>query len=377
MKFLPRFRKSRTSTTRIAFFGFYGRHNFGDDLFGYVLQHLCNDIPGIEARLVCASAKRELMRTWTLPVVKRWVYQSGLRGTVARMVTYCVALMQTDVVVFGGGSLFGAHASIAFARLISSIARALRKPVHALGVSVGPFVSERRRSAHLSIVADMTTIAVRDRASVRAVTSIPSMAEPANLGDLAFALPAIYLAKRVDGRVRTLVVSIHSYEYVEQVLDILANVDAERSVERVQFVSLDAESSHVAQELAHRFEPRHVRIDTLNYVTSIEEIIDALASAKCVVTSKLHGAITSHVYLVPAFLFCYQSKCADFLDDNDLPGPRDKHPASSVCVEVVRKLMQSNAAPLVHDGSANHYGEFKDFLECAAAGSAAVRSRVR
>ncbi|MEX3931899.1 polysaccharide pyruvyl transferase family protein [Paraburkholderia phymatum] len=367
MKFLPCFRKKRTSTIRIAFFGFYGRHNFGDDLFGYVLQHLCNDIPGVEARLVCASAKRELTQTWTVPVVKRWVYQSGLRGTVARMVTYCAALMQTDVVVFGGGSLFGAQASIMFARFISSIARVLRKPVHALGVSVGPFVTERRRSANLSIVADMITIAVRDRASVRTVTSIPSITEPANLGDLAFALPAIYSAKRIDGRIRTLVISIHSYEYVEQVLDILANVDAENSVERVQFVSLDAKSSHVAQELAHKFEPRYVHVEALNYSASIEEIIDALASAKCVVTSKLHGAITSHVYGVPALLFCYQSKCADFLDDNDLPGPRDKHPASPVCVEVVRKLMQANAAPPVRHGGTNHYAKFKEFLERAVA----------
>ena len=41
--------------TRIAFFGFYGRHNFGDDLFGYLLQSMSIRTPGIRPLIVGAS----------------------------------------------------------------------------------------------------------------------------------------------------------------------------------------------------------------------------------------------------------------------------------------------------------------------------------
>ena len=366
MKWLSCSYKRRPRLTRIAFFGFYGRHNFGDDLFGYVLQHLCNDIPGIEPRLVCASAQRELTHAWTVPVLKRWVYKSGLRGTVARIVTYCAALLCADVAVFGGGTLFGAHASVAFARVISSVGRWVRTPVHAVGVSVGPFYSEPRRIKLLSIVERMASIAVRDRASVRAVSSIPSIQEPGNLGDLAFALPAIYTAKCPDRRASTLIVSIHLPDYIEQVLAILENTDNDRLVERVQFVSLDEESRHTAELIRRRFTPRNVNVECLDYTTSIEEVIDALASAKCVVTSKLHGAITSHVYNVPALLFCYQSKCADFLDDNDLPGPREKYPAPCDCIETVFSLLHHRTVLVPTSDGVQRYTQFKAFLERAA-----------
>jgi polysaccharide pyruvyl transferase WcaK-like protein len=86
-----------------------------------------------------------------------------------------------------------------------------------------------------------------------------------------------------------------------------------------------------------------------------------------VVTSKLHGAITSHVYQVPALLFCYQSKCADFLNDNELPGPREENPATAVCIDTVRSLLRESSPRLIDERAAERYAGFKDFLQRSVA----------
>ncbi|WP_158683379.1 polysaccharide pyruvyl transferase family protein [Burkholderia sp. BE12] len=324
----------------MTFFGFYGRHNFGDDLFGYLLQRFCADLPGVAPIMVGATPQRELTAAWRPRLLARWLDDRGKRGTIARFITYCAAMARADVAVFGGGSLFGAHASVAFARLIVGWARRWNTPVYALGVSVGPFHSDHRRDAFLELAARLTGLAVRDRASVAAMHGmIGASGRPPNLGDLAFALPAIYRPLRPLAPRRKLVVSIHLVDYVEQAVAVLREADCGTDIDRVCFVSLDSDCAAIAAAILAAFVPSRVTVEHVVYDDSIEAIIDVIASASCVLTSKLHGAITGYVYQVPVLLLCYQRKCADFLDDHALPGPRASNPTPGECVAALRTLL--------------------------------------
>jgi polysaccharide pyruvyl transferase WcaK-like protein len=346
--------------TRIAFFGFYGRHNFGDDLFGYLLQSIAARTPGIQPLIVGASPAQELTHLFHLPIARALWTRRGPMGAAARSVTYVAAVLRARAAVFGGGSLFGANASLPFARLIVNTGRRFNRPVAALGVSVGPFSTMERRHAFANLLRAMPSIAVRDEASVLAVADATGSA-PLNLKDLAFALPAIYTPKRKPDEARTLVVSIHLRQYIDAVLAILATVDSQRLVDHVLFVSLDDESVAVTGDIARLFSPVNVSVSRFQYGSSITEVVDLLAGATCVVTSKLHGAIVSFVYDVPVMLFCYQAKCAEFLRDNALRGPREPQPSDEACVGHVRELL-SGGREQRYSRAGWHLDQFKHFI---------------
>lgn len=333
------FQSATKRSIRVSFFGFYGRHNFGDDLFCYLLERICDDISHVDACFVGATKLQELKRGWRLPFVEPFAHSNRKYGTFARFLGYCVALGRADVAVFGGGSLFGASASVAFPRLITSWGRMFGIPVHAIGVSVGPFISDKRRQQFLYMLDGIDKIAVRDWASIHEMKTSSRQDGVANLGDLAYALPSIYAPKRIETAGRTLIVSVHLRQYSSQVLAMLKAVDRNRWADRVLFLSLDAESAQTNDSIKDSFNPQNMMVDSRRYAESIEEVVDLLASAACVVTSKLHGAIASYVYDVPTMLFCYQKKCADFLKDNDLPGPRNPIPLESECVAVVETFL--------------------------------------
>ncbi|MDR6407090.1 polysaccharide pyruvyl transferase family protein [Paraburkholderia terricola] len=347
--------------TRIAFFGFYGRHNFGDDLFGYLLQSISVKTLGIQPWIVGASCAQELTHSFHLPVAKSLWARPGAIGAAARSVTYVVAISRAKAAIFGGGSLFGANASLPFARLIVNVSRWFNRPVAALGVSAGPFATPERRDAFAGVLKDIPSIAVRDEASVRAVAGCTGSA-PANLKDLAFALPAIYTPKRRPDDSRTLVVSIHLRQYMDTVLAILADVDSRRLVDEVLFASLDEESVAVTGDIARLFSPSNVSVSRFRYGDSITEVVDLLASATCVVTSKLHGAIVSFVYDVPVMLFCYQPKCAEFLRDNALAGPRETQPLNHDCIRHVTELLVRGRHEQGYSSAEWHLDQFRDFI---------------
>ncbi|REG50336.1 polysaccharide pyruvyl transferase WcaK-like protein [Paraburkholderia sp. BL6669N2] len=347
---------------RIAFFGFYGRHNFGDDLFGYLLQSISFRIGGIQPLIVGATTTQELTHSFHLPVARAFWARRGAIGAAARCVTYAAAILRAQAVIFGGGSLFGAHASLSFANLVVNLGRRLGKPVAAVGVSIGPFETIERRDRFLDVLKDVPRIAVRDEASVDEIAAAASLV-PANLKDLAFALPAIYTPKRRLEAQRTLIVSIHLRQYIDTVLAILAEVDSQRLVDEVLFVSLDDESVAVTGDIARLFSPLYVRVSRFKYSDSITGIIDLLAGATCAVTSKLHGAIVSFVYNVPVMLFCYQRKCAEFLQDNALPGPREAQPLEEACVRHVAELLVCGKNEQRYVNAESHLEEFMDFID--------------
>ena len=357
----PRRSAAARRETRIAFFGFYGRHNFGDDLFGYLLQSMSIRTPGILPLIVGASPAQELTHLFHLPVARALWTRPGVMGAAARSVTYVAALLRARAAVFGGGSLFGANASLSFAKLIVNAGRRFNRPVAALGVSVGPFATVERRHAFAGVLRALPCIAVRDEASVRAVADATGSA-PANLKDLAFALPALYTPKRRAHDRRTLVVSIHLRQYMDAVLAVLADVDSRRLVDEVLFVSLDDDSVAVTGDIARLFSPSNVAVSRFQYGDSITEVVDLLAAAACVVTSKLHGAIVSFVYDVPVLLFCYQRKCAEFLLDNGLPGPKEPQPSDEVCIAHVRALLSPAARERSYSNAAWHLDQFTRFI---------------
>jgi len=358
----PRRRAAARRNKRIAFFGFYGRNNFGDDLFGYLLQSISLRVPNTVSLIVGASAARELTQPFHLPVARALWTRPGALGAAARTVTYVAAMMRAQVLMFGGGSLFGANASLPFARLVVSVGRRLNRRVGALGVSVGPFATTERRDGFAAVLQAISCIAVRDQASVRAVADATGQA-PANLKDLAFALPALYMPRRRQCELRTLVVSIHLRQYTDAVLAVLAAVDSQRLVDEILFVSLDDESVAVTGDIARLFVPSNVAVSRFQYGDSITEVIDVLSAATCVVTSKLHGAIVSFVYDVPILLFCYQRKCAEFLLDNALPGPQDTQPDEDVCVEHVTALLSHRGTERKYANAKWHLDQFTQFVE--------------
>ncbi|WP_415767902.1 polysaccharide pyruvyl transferase family protein [Paraburkholderia sp. J69-1] len=197
-----------------------------------------------------------------------------------------------------------------------------------------------------------------------------------NLGDLAFSLPGLYAPELKRESARTLLVSIHLEEYADAVLEMLGAIDRLGLVDEVLFISLDEESVAITGDIARLFKPEQVRVSRYRYDGSITEVIDLLANASCVVTSKLHGAITSYVYNVPALLFCYQRKCVEFLNDRGLPGPREPLPSATACVATVTNMLTGQCEMPRFTSAADHIEAFGRFLDALKSGSVGDGERV-
>lgn len=304
---------------KIALFGYYGRNNFGDDLFVYVISRLSERFPSLRCRFVAVSQKKEIVAYGIgAPGLGKFLARNDLLGAAARYACYVSGAIWADHLVFAGGTLFGQQASLRFSQSIYGFSKLLRKPVSAIGVSVGPFFEQKQRDRVLSSLRAFREVAVRDGVSLATLRE-GGLTNASVSGDIVLALPTIYRPAKTSEQKRTLLIAVHLSEYEETSILIAKHLVQRSLINTISVVSLDEETNASLERLAFNFRGMGVEVITKRYDDSICEIVDLIASAKFVVTSKLHGGITAFAYGVPFVMFAYQRKCLDFLSDNGLP----------------------------------------------------------
>ena len=324
-----------------AVFGYYGRDNFGDDLFCYVLQHVARTTDGIHLSFVGASIKKELHNSFRAKILQKYISKNGIRGSLLRVILYISAVLKADFIVFGGGSLFGENASFKFSQTITLLSNILNRNIFAVGVSVGPFSTEARENRFIKQLSHFQYIAVRDFSSMKYLQAAGLTRISDYIGDIAYSLPAIYLPKTKQKK-NTLVIAIHLTEYITIIEELVKVIKYDETLNSVILLSLDTNSISLNKSLFNKLEKLGVPVSMYDYGESIEDVIDILSSAKMVITSKLHGAITGFVYNVSVFLFCYQEKCIHFLRENGLPGIFHKYPNCTESVELILEILSDS-----------------------------------
>ncbi len=369
---------------RIAFTGYYGMRNFGDDLFGVICTRAAERYWNPAPRLV-GPPLAGMAGVSTVPAFypRDWYGAMGTLGKGSRLLSFASATIGSDVLVMGGGSVITARES--FRKPMMQTARRRRGlKLAAIGVSIGPFANEQQEAASASFLDRFAYISVRDRRSYEWIQRMGLSTRSHPGCDLAVLLPrlAAMPARARQATDAPMRVGVAPCRYAEGgthgapamrawedafVEAVLAEARSRRIV--VDVFSLNEHPHHgdgnLAETLAGRLRAGGVSADVLRY-TQPDPLAMVAAIGRCdvMVSARLHGAIVAWLCGVPFAIVDYHRKCRDFADDIGLPQRRrittaQGHPFSDVVATLLAERRLECSSPGVYADRA------EDIFKCA------------
>ncbi|MDC9611684.1 polysaccharide pyruvyl transferase family protein [Pseudoalteromonas sp. GABNS16H] len=299
---------------KVALLGFYGQGNFGDDAFLYIFLR-CLEKKGYNVKVYGAAPLGDSMRNYCGFPLAFLFGKNRLVDKVLRVLCNFVSVLKNDMLIYGGGSVFGSYASYKQRWLTVNLAKFFNRSLFAVGVSFGPFRRDKERKDFQDLFNKFNGVVLRDNRSLSFVDT-DLMGERVSLQeDVAFSLPDVF-PEKFSGEVSSgggIVVAIHLEEYADRVREILENIEGSVNVVSLERSSNDF-NERFFRSLVSLFPEREIKFFPYFSESNFFDAANFLCADKCVITSKLHGAIVSASFCCPFFLFEYQEKCSDLLD---------------------------------------------------------------
>lgn len=319
-----------STSGQLAFGGYYGQMNTGDDCF-------------------CAISAWGARHYWhhenvgflsgtlpAMPVPGRALLAGRNRFRGHRLLKLLTGIRQARGVIFAGGSIFHGRVGLD-RRLIYLVNRLQGSWLGAIGVSIGPFSNREEEKTVIKSLRKFSFLALRDAHSYELAAAMNLACRPIRGFDLAGLLPMVYgrpYPETADGRTgKVLGLICCHYERFRG-----GDLDAERRRE--------ARVAETVQRLARQTE-LHIKIFVFNGHSrtgdaglaeemkqdlapfASTEIVPyqgdpglswrQVAACDAVFAVRLHGAIFACMAEVPFLLVEYHEKCGSFLDDIGLP----------------------------------------------------------
>lgn len=354
------------SQPRVAFTGYYGMRNFGDDLFGALCtraaERFWNAQPLLVGPPLVGMAGRSTVPAFYPP---DWYGAGGALGKSSRLLSFASAALGADVLVMGGGSVITARES--FRKPMMEAARRHRGlQLAAVGVSIGPFQHRAQEEAAASLLERFDYVSVRDRRSFEWTRRMGLSAHIHAGCDLAVLMPTLAPLRpaaprlpqdplrigvapchyRHDGAYRAPDPAQWSRAFVE----VVSRWSRQRPIV-VDVFSLNEHPQHgdaaLADNLCTALQAGRVQARVLNYRQPDPlAMVQAIARCDAMVSARLHGAIVAWLCGVPFAIVDYHRKCRDFADDIGLPAHRrltalDGESYSEVIIALLKELGQS------------------------------------
>ena len=369
---------------RIAFTGYYGMRNFGDDLFGVVCTRAAQQYWGAQPILVGPPLAGMAGRS-TVPgyYPADWYGAKGALGKSSRLLSFASATLTSDVLVMGGGSVITARES--FRKPMMQAARRHRGlKLAAVGVSIGPFSSPDQEEAAASFLDRFHYLSVRDRRSFEWTRRMGLSAHTHAGCDLAALLPAVASIPEHTPALPQdpLRIGVAPCNYAEQgaypapsqhawqqaLVEVVARWARQRPVV-VDVFSLNEHPRHgdaaLAEELRQRLQQANVEANVERYRQPDPlGMVAAIARCDVMISARLHGAIVAWLCGVPFAIVDYHRKCRDFADDIGLPPHRritseGGESFSDVVIALLKERTMGASSPALYTGKA------QDIFQCA------------
>jgi polysaccharide pyruvyl transferase WcaK-like protein len=327
---------------RVAFTGYYGMRNFGDDLFGVICTQAAQRYWGAQPLLVGPPLQGMAGRS-TVPAFypPDWYGALGALGKSSRLLSFASAALTSDVLVMGGGSVITARES--FRKPMMQAARRHRGlQLAAVGVSIGPFREPAQEEAAASFLDRFHYLSVRDQRSFEWTRRMGLSAQTHAGCDLAALLSSLQAiptrAPHRPGDPLRIGVAPCNYNpggaypapapaaWQQAFVDVVARWSRQREVV-VDVFSLNEHGQHgdaaLAEGLAAQLRQQAVPANVLHYDQPDPlAMVAAIARCDAMVSARLHGAIVAWLCGVPFAIVDYHRKCRDFADDIGLPSHR-------------------------------------------------------
>lgn len=320
---------------KIVFTGYYGFSNFGDDLFPLACLETIKDKSNVKVSILSPRIEG-VEADFIIPDFLSKVYQSsGFFGQVFRFFSMVYAAIVYDKLILAGGSVLSSNTSLRMRKLQYYLAKFNVVKMYAIGVSVGPFNSQRDRLFFRKFIDELQFLGARDIKSMDELKSLGVSSRSNLVNDMAGLLyPLIRKLKnaRSDDSSSKLTISLCNYETY-----ISGDVEVERKRNRallegvlkfckqndiycVDILVLNSNNfigdKMLSLECSEHLESNGIS-SRLMYHHSPIETVSIIARSQLFLTTRLHGGIIAYLSGVSFCLVEYHEKCRDF---NDLIG---------------------------------------------------------
>jgi len=313
---------------KILFTGYYGFNNFGDDLFGLACVNGLKKIGGDYVPVILSPPVGGVDAEFLVPKALSSLYKKqGAIGSILRTLFMVYGCLRYGDVVLSGGSVISSGGSSRIRRIQYFFTKLGFCRLSAIGISVGPFTSEKDRSDAKRFINSLSYLTVRDEASVKECNSMGVTAEAHLYNDLAGCAP-LPIKNELEVNKKILGVSICRYESIvggDAVKEHLRNMSifcgiSDFAVKHNFGVSILILNSNevvgdigISKKLSDYLSGNGVSVEVLDYVNPAESL-KHISACDIFFSVRLHGAISAYLLDVPFLLVEYHEKCKDFLD---------------------------------------------------------------
>ena len=316
---------------KLAFTGYYGMENYGDDLFvlasTYGAHKYWNTKPtivGMEMKGI--DAKFQVNKFGNLYSGK------NVFSKFYRMQVMLKTFIGNDIVVMAGGSTISSDTSNRMRQFQYRMLEKRISKMAAIGVSLGPFNNKEDFERAKRLIERFEYIAVRDELSFNTLKSM-NVKTPYILGrDIAGVIPLIVPNEKSENKKEVLGISICNYESftngdVEQeinrnkaMISAITKFGKDRKKElliKICVLNLhpDLGDMKISKELQKELNKEGVDSEIVFHNSDPLYMWKEITSCDAFFSVRLHGAITAYLGDIPFVLIEYHEKCSSFLDD--------------------------------------------------------------
>jgi polysaccharide pyruvyl transferase WcaK-like protein len=294
---------------RVHAIGSYGHMNYGDDLFVDTILRRSADL-----------WPAATVRTFT-PSSSLMYAQPGNIGRSLRLGTAALGLFWADTIAMCGGSILQDVQGVD--RVRNKVLTFKR--IEALGVSLGPFLSEEAEDRVRQLSQRFERFIVRDKASLERWNHLKMEGAPPTVGgDLVALNPSIQPVASRTGEVSICPSGASKIEIEvlsRQVLRALQQIsDLTSQRPTVQVLALAATPSAndlpLCKQLTHTLKREGYQVVIKSFANNgLQGITSALSHSSIVLSQRLHGGIVSYLTETPFLLVGHHAKCIDFAED--------------------------------------------------------------
>lgn len=311
---------------KILFSGWYGYKNIGDDSFITLTNWASRNIWNINDISFLSPDKNidpSVNNIFVFKNLRYWKYY----------VSIIFYTLKTDYFVYAGGSLFTSKISFySISHILILYKKLFGLKIGAVGVSIGPFKNNRDLESWKNYLTYFDFISVRDKESYQIAKGM-NLKNIVPAFDIAALMPEYIKSRNVQSYTKCTnqknsykVIGVSLCSFADkQFFDISCNIIKELStIENIRFNffifyghKINGDKS-ITTKLINDICLSKETYEIIDYSDPIS-IYTKISTCNLMICTRLHAGIFSAFSNTPFFLFEYQRKCSDFLDDIGYP----------------------------------------------------------
>jgi polysaccharide pyruvyl transferase WcaK-like protein len=307
--------------------GYYGMQNTGDDVLLYTTRWASHHLHGNTRSKVSSAGLIKCEEFGDIQAMPEYRFRGHQR------LSHYKNALQSEKVIFGGGSVLHSSKDIDFKRHLIKLAG--RKESRAVGVGLGPFESVEAEKACAKFLNECGFTGVRDPESLAIAQTIAPKANVILTFDLAPLMLCHQTNRLVDIERNGIM-----FNFCQQAIDSFGNVNQGNEQNRIDMAVNAIEqiwqqtqepiflldfNNHsqfgdfsIHQQIMSRVSS-DVQMTHIAYDPNPFKVLQRIAGFKATVSMRLHSAIMSFMANTPALSINYHKKCRSWCEQIGVP----------------------------------------------------------